>query len=62
VKETVAVTTAVRVVRPRPVPLVLQLSEEERAAHLGCVAELGGDAVWRDYLSGTELGAVGNRQ
>jgi DNA polymerase-3 subunit epsilon len=62
VKETVAVTAAIRVVRPRPVPLVLQLSEEERAAHLGCVAELGADAVWRDYLSGTELGAVGNRQ
>lgn len=62
VKETITVTTAVRVVRSRAAPLVSPLSEEERAAHLGCVAELGSDAVWRDYLAGTEIDAVGKRQ
>jgi DNA polymerase-3 subunit epsilon len=53
VEQTVTVTTTAGVVRPRPAPLRPLLSDEETAAHLGCIADLGPDAIWRDYLPAT---------
>ena len=34
----------------RPVPLQLRLTDVERAAHHGLIAELGQKAIWNDYL------------
>jgi DNA polymerase III subunit epsilon len=39
------------IVRERLVPLVVRISEEERAAHRAFVATLGEKAIWRDYFS-----------
>jgi DNA polymerase-3 subunit epsilon len=39
------------VVRDRPVPLVVRLTAEARAAHRHFVASLGEGAIWRDYVS-----------
>ncbi len=39
------------IVRARPVPLVVRITEEERAAHRAFIATLGEKAIWRDYLS-----------
>jgi DNA polymerase III subunit epsilon len=39
------------IVRERPVPLAARLTAEERAAHRQFIESLGGDAIWRDYLS-----------
>jgi len=39
------------VVRERPLPLAIRLTDEERAAHLQFIATLGEAAIWRDYLS-----------
>jgi DNA polymerase III subunit epsilon len=39
------------VVRERTVPLTIQVTEEERAAHRRFVATLGEAAIWRDYFS-----------
>ena len=61
VEQTVTVAAAVRVVRPRPAPLPPLLSVGEQAAHVACVADLGPEAIWRDYLSGADVGAAGNR-
>jgi DNA polymerase-3 subunit epsilon len=37
--------------RPRPVPLSPRLSEADRVLHCEFVAELGGEALWRRYLT-----------
>ena len=34
----------------RPVPLVSRLTEAERVAHSALVAQLGGVAIWNDYM------------
>jgi DNA polymerase III subunit epsilon len=39
------------IVRQRLVPLVVRITEEERAAHRAFIATLGEKAIWRDYLS-----------
>ena len=39
------------IVRERLVPLVVRITEEERAAHRAFIATLGEKAIWRDYLS-----------
>jgi DNA polymerase-3 subunit epsilon len=39
------------IVRARLVPLVVRITEEERAAHRAFIATLGEKAIWRDYLS-----------
>jgi DNA polymerase III subunit epsilon len=39
------------IVRERLVPLVVRITEEERAAHRAFIAALGEKAIWRDYLS-----------
>jgi DNA polymerase III subunit epsilon len=39
------------IVRERIVPLVVRITEEERAAHRAFIATLGDHAIWRDYLS-----------
>jgi DNA polymerase III subunit epsilon len=39
------------IVRVRPVPLVVRITEAERAAHRAFIATLGEKAIWRDYLS-----------
>lgn len=38
-------------VRGRPAPLMPLLTEEEHVAHLGFIADLGADAIWRDYAA-----------
>jgi DNA polymerase-3 subunit epsilon len=38
-------------IRVRPMPLVPRLTEEERAAHLEYLAELGPNAIWYQYLA-----------
>ncbi|HEY2526981.1 MAG TPA: DNA polymerase III subunit epsilon [Xanthobacteraceae bacterium] len=38
------------IVRERPVPLAVRLTDEERAAHRRFVATLGADPIWRDYI------------
>ncbi len=38
------------IVRVRPVPLTVRVSDEERAAHQAFVATLGEKAIWKDYL------------
>lgn len=39
------------IVRERLVPLVVRITEEERAAHRAFVTTLGEKAIWRDYFS-----------
>jgi DNA polymerase-3 subunit epsilon len=39
------------IVRERPVPLVVALTGDERAAHRAFIATLGGNAIWHDYVS-----------
>jgi DNA polymerase-3 subunit epsilon len=39
------------IVRERLVPLVVRITEDERAAHRAFIATLGEKAIWRDYLS-----------
>ena len=39
------------IVRARLVPLVVRITEAERAAHRAFIATLGEKAIWRDYLS-----------
>jgi DNA polymerase-3 subunit epsilon len=39
------------IVRERLVPLVVRITEEERAAHRAFIATLGEKAIWRDYFS-----------
>ncbi len=39
------------VLRQRPAPLAVRLSEDERAAHRRFIESLGESAVWRDYVS-----------
>jgi DNA polymerase-3 subunit epsilon len=39
------------IVRQRPVPLVVTVTAEERAAHRAFIATLGESAIWRDYVS-----------
>ena len=39
------------IVRQRLVPLVVRITEEDRAAHRAFIATLGEKAIWRDYLS-----------
>jgi DNA polymerase-3 subunit epsilon len=39
------------IVRQRLVPLVVRITEDERAAHRAFIATLGEKAIWRDYLS-----------
>jgi DNA polymerase-3 subunit epsilon len=39
------------VVRERPTPLALRLTEDERAAHRSFISSLGDGAIWRDYVS-----------
>ena len=50
VEETTTVTAVMRAVRPRAVPLAPLLSEHERVAHLVCIAELGPQAIWNEYV------------
>jgi len=45
------------VVRVRPTPLLLRLSDDERAAHRAFVATLGEKAIWKDYLPASEPAA-----
>jgi len=39
------------IVRERLVPLILTVTEVERAAHRAFIASLGDKAIWRDYVS-----------
>jgi DNA polymerase III subunit epsilon len=39
------------IVRERTIPLVIAVTEDDRAAHQAFVATLGENAIWRDYLS-----------
>jgi DNA polymerase-3 subunit epsilon len=39
------------IVRQRPVPLVVTVTAEERAAHRAFIATLGENAIWHDYVS-----------
>ncbi len=39
------------IVRERLVPLVVAITDEERAAHRAFIASLGDNAIWRDYVS-----------
>jgi DNA polymerase III subunit epsilon len=39
------------IVRERTVPLLIAVSDDDRAAHQAFVATLGENAIWRDYLS-----------
>jgi DNA polymerase-3 subunit epsilon len=48
-EEITTVTAVARAVRPRPAPIQSLLSDAERAAHLGCIAELGQHAIWNEY-------------
>jgi DNA polymerase-3 subunit epsilon len=38
------------VIRERPMPLALRITDEERAAHLSFIATLGEAAIWRNYV------------
>jgi DNA polymerase-3 subunit epsilon len=42
---------AIIVVRERPMPLAIRLTDDDRAAHREFIATLGEAAVWRDYVS-----------
>ena len=39
------------VLRERPAPLAIRLTDEARAAHRRFIASLGEGAIWRDYVS-----------
>ncbi len=39
------------IVRERLVPLVVAITDEERAAHRAFIATLGENPIWRDYVS-----------
>jgi DNA polymerase III subunit epsilon len=39
------------IVRERTIPLLIAVTEDDRAAHQAFVATLGENAIWRDYLS-----------
>ena len=39
------------IVRERPLPLPVRISEEERAEHRRFIATLGENPIWRDYVS-----------
>jgi DNA polymerase-3 subunit epsilon len=39
------------IIRQRPAPLVIVITEAERAAHRTFIAGLGENAIWRDYVS-----------
>ncbi len=39
------------IVRERLIPLIISVSEDDRAAHRAFIATLGENAIWRDYLS-----------
>jgi DNA polymerase III subunit epsilon len=39
------------IVRERAIPLIISVSEDDRAAHRAFIATLGENAIWRDYLS-----------
>jgi DNA polymerase III subunit epsilon len=42
---------AIIVVRERPAPLAVRLTDEDRVAHRRFVATLGDGAIWRDYVT-----------
>jgi DNA polymerase-3 subunit epsilon len=46
-----AASGAAIVLRERPVPLGIRLTADEQAAHRQFIASLGGNAIWRDYVS-----------
>ena len=39
------------IIRERPLPLPVRISEEERAEHRRFIATLGENPIWRDYVS-----------
>jgi DNA polymerase III subunit epsilon len=39
------------VLRERPAPLAVRLTDDERAAHRKFILSLGDNAIWRDYVS-----------
>jgi DNA polymerase-3 subunit epsilon len=47
----IAAADAIVVVRERPAPLAIRITEEDRAAHRRFIATLGAAAIWRDYVS-----------
>jgi DNA polymerase III subunit epsilon len=47
----IAAADAIIVVRERPAPLAIRLTEADRAAHRRFIATLGEAAIWRDYVS-----------
>lgn len=61
VEETATIQAAAAVARTRPAPLPSLLTPDERDAHLAFVAELGADAIWRDYLPADQVGSAGGR-
>jgi DNA polymerase-3 subunit epsilon len=42
---------AIILVRERPAPLPIRLTDDERSAHRRFIASLGEAAIWRDYVS-----------
>jgi DNA polymerase-3 subunit epsilon len=61
VKETTAAAAiAASAARIRPAPLPPQLSKAECDAHRKFIGSLGAGAVWRDYLSESEIEASAN--
>ena len=59
-EETTSVVAVAAGVRTRPAPLMPLLTEEEHAAHLAFIADLGADAIWRDYAA-AEIEAIRQR-
>jgi DNA polymerase-3 subunit epsilon len=53
----VAAVQSTRILRVRPTPLPLRLSEAERDAHRALVAALGPKAIWNEYLGETAVAA-----
>jgi DNA polymerase-3 subunit epsilon len=47
----IAAADAIVIVRERPAPLAVRITEEDRAAHRSFIATLGAAAIWRDYVS-----------
>jgi DNA polymerase-3 subunit epsilon len=60
IEETTVITRTVLTARVRSAPLPALLTDVEHSAHLAFVAELGAEAIWRDYL-GTSKGDAGAR-
>jgi len=50
-ERTIVRTAVAAQMRERPTPLVPRLTSEEATAHAAMLASLGGDAIWRDYVS-----------